>query len=130
MAKRIHIIDDDPVVRNLLKLSLIKRGFEVGTSDDAYKIFDLADNMPDLFILDVVLPGLNGFEVCKWVKSQSKDVQVILLSATPGLKVLASDSGADEYMEKPFETHVLVSKIHQCFINRATGQHTFYDSSL
>lgn len=130
MGKRIHIIDDDPVVRTLLKASLQKRGFDVTTGDDAYAMFDLVDDMPDLFILDVVMPGLNGFEVCKWIKAQDRRIQVIFLSATPGLKVLACDSGADEYVEKPFETDVLVSKIHQCFINRATGRKTIYDSSL
>jgi two-component system, OmpR family, response regulator CssR len=120
MGKHIHIIDDDPVVKNLLTASLKKRGFEVSGSDDAYHVFDLSDNMPDLFILDVVLPGLNGLEICKWIKSLNKKVQVLLLSATPGLKVLASDSGADEYLEKPFQFDTLVSKIHHCFVKQAT----------
>lgn len=129
MGKRIHIIDDDPVVRNLLGITLSKRGFDVSSSETAHQVFDMTDNFPDLFILDVVMPGLNGFEVCKWIKGVNRATQVILLSATPGLKALASDSGADEYVEKPFETDALVARIHQCFINRAT-QELFYDSSL
>lgn len=120
MGKRIHIIDDDPVVQNLLTACLKKKGFDVSASGDAYKIFDLMEDLPDLFVLDVVLPGLNGFEICKWIKAQNRNVLVLLLSATPGLKVLASDSGADEFLEKPFQFDTLVTKIHQCFLKKAT----------
>ena len=120
MGKHIHIIEDDPVVKNLLTASLKKRGFDVSASENAYNVFDLAENMPDLFILDVVLPGLNGLEICKWIKGQSRKIQVLLLSATPGLKVLAADSGADEFLEKPFLFDDLVAKIHHCFVKQAT----------
>jgi DNA-binding response OmpR family regulator len=121
MGKRIHIIEDDPVVMSLLLASLKKRGFEVNGSHDAYHVFDLAENFPDLFILDVVLPGLNGFEVCKWIKSQDHKIAVMFLSATPGLKALASDAGADEYLEKPFQFEALLAKIHNCFLKQAIG---------
>lgn len=120
MGKRIHIIDDDPIVQNLLVAALTKKGFDVSASGDAYKIFDLIGDMPDLFILDVVLPGLNGFEICKWIKAQDRKVLVLLLSATPGLRVLASDSGADEFLEKPFQFDMLINKIHHCFLKKAT----------
>jgi DNA-binding response OmpR family regulator len=119
MGKRIHIIEDDPVVLSLLSASLKKRGFEVSTSKNAYNIFEFAENFPDLFILDVVLPGLNGFEVCKWIKEQNSKVAVMFLSATPGLKILASNSCADEYLEKPFQFDALLAKIHNCFLKQA-----------
>ncbi len=121
MGKRIHIIDDDPVVQNLLVTFLRKKGFDVGAAADAYKVFDMIDDLPDLFILDVILPGLNGLEICKWIKAQNKKIMVLMLSATPGLRVLASDSGADEFLEKPFEFDSLIAKIHQCFLRKATN---------
>lgn len=122
MGKRIHIIEDDPVVQSLLVSSLKKRGFDVKGKKDAYYLFDLDEDFPDMFILDVVLPGINGLEICKWLKAREKNVIVLLLSATPGLHVLASDSCADEFLEKPFEFETLLIKIHQCFLKKATDE--------
>ena len=115
MGKRIHIIDDDRFMLKLLQASLGKRGFDVSVTNDAYHIFDLADDLPDLFLIDVVVPGLNGLEACKWVKAQSPHTPVIMLSASPGLRVLAKDAGADDYVEKPFKLSTLLEKIRRCF---------------
>ena len=114
VSKRIHIIDDDPVMRELLKASLTKKGFSVTVSPDAYQIFDFPDKLPDLFLLDVVIPGLNGLETGKWLKSQDPGVKIIILSGTPGLKVLSENIHADDFLTKPFEFSKLLEKINRC----------------
>src|SRR5687768_3599513 len=111
--KRIHIIEDDRFMQNLLPVSLGKRGFDVTISPNSYQIFDLVDKMPDLCLLDVVMHGLNGLETCKWIKSQNPNVPIIILSGTPGLKTLAENVEADDFIEKPFEFSRLVEKINR-----------------
>jgi two-component system, OmpR family, phosphate regulon response regulator PhoB len=122
MTKRIHIIDDDRLMQSLLKASLTKRGFEVDVSSNSYEIFDLGENMPDLFLLDVVLPGLNGLETCRWIKSQDPLLPVIILSGTPGLKVLSENACADDFLEKPFELSKLIEKINRCMRKSARAK--------
>ena len=123
MSKRIHIIDDDKLMQSLLQASLVKRGFDVTLSSHTYDIFDLGDDLPDLFLLDVVMPGLNGLETCKWLKSQHADLPVIILSGTPGLKVLAENVNADDFLEKPFELSRLIEKINRCIHNSDRARH-------
>jgi two-component system, OmpR family, phosphate regulon response regulator PhoB len=122
MSKRIHIIDDDRLMQTLLKASLTKRGFEVDVSSNSYEIFDIGENMPDLFLLDVVLPGLNGLETCRWIKSQDPLLPVIILSGTPGLKVLSENACADDFLEKPFELSKLIEKINRCMRKSAKAK--------
>jgi DNA-binding response OmpR family regulator len=121
VGKRIHVIDDDHFMQTLLQAGLGKRGFEVTVSSDSYHIFDLTDDFPDLFLLDVVLPGLNGLETCKWLKSQNPNVPVIILSATPGLRVLSEAVHADDFLEKPFDIATLIRKINRS-LNAATAK--------
>jgi len=121
VGKRIHIIDDDSFMLKLLEVSLGKRGFDVTCTLDSYQIFDLVDNLPDLFLIDVVLPGLNGLETCKWVKAQNPNVPVIILSATPGLSVLSKRVSADDYLEKPFKLSTLLEKINRCLDAATAG---------
>lgn len=121
MGKRIHVLDDDRLMQSLLQASLLKRGFDVTVFFDSYQIFDIADNLPDLFIMDVLMPGLNGLEACKWLKSQYPDIPVIILSGTPGLKVLAENAHADDFVEKPFNLPRLLEKINRC-LKKSSGQ--------
>jgi two-component system, OmpR family, phosphate regulon response regulator PhoB len=110
-------------MQSLLRASLVNRGFEVTLSSNSYELFDLGENLPDLFLLDVVMPGLNGLETCKWLKSQNPNVPVIILSGTPGLKVLSENVCADDFLEKPFELSKLIEKINKCIKKSAQAKH-------
>ena len=123
VSKRIHIIDDDKLMQTLLRASLMKRGYDVDVSSHTYDIFDLGENLPDLFLLDVVIPGVNGLETCKWIKSQYPHVPVIILSGTPGLKVLSENSNADDFIEKPFQLARLIEKISKCIGESENASH-------
>ena len=89
---------------------LTKEGFSVEAHPDGYALFDREGPAPDLFILDIELPGVNGLEICRWIKkNQSKPV--LLISGSPELEVLASNSPADAYMAKPVKTDALLETI-------------------
>ena len=114
MASTILIIDDDEKLNRLLTDFLGEFGFKTLTAahpEDGLK--KLSRNSPDLVILDVMLPGMDGFEVCKKIRQHSL-VPIIMLTARGELmdKVIGLELGADDYLPKPFEPRELVARIH------------------
>lgn len=112
--KKIFIIEDDESVQEILKLLFRKAGYEIEISPDGKAVFSQRNNWPDLFLLDKHLLGNDGLEVCKFLKSNetTRHIPVIMLSATPGIEPLAIDAGADDFLEKPFNSANLMSKVH------------------
>lgn len=111
MKKSICIVEDQDEIRFLLSRVLTKEGFTVEAYPDGYALFDREGEAPDLFILDIELPGVNGLEICRWIKSNDTK-PVLLISGSPELEVLASNSTADAYMAKPLKTETLLETIH------------------
>jgi DNA-binding response OmpR family regulator len=116
MNRKIYIVEDDEDLQHLLQYSLARAGYQVTIFPTGYPIVAMTDRWPDLFIVDIELPGINGLEVCKWLKSheESKAIPVIFLSAAPYLKALAEAANGDDYLEKPFELPTLIEKINDC----------------
>ena len=110
---RIYIAEQDKDFQTVLRRVLMQYGFEVTVFDTGYPIVAMMDNWPDVFLLDIELPGINGLEVCKWLKSHesSSNIPVIFLSGDPYLKVIATSAHADDYIEKPVAWRQLISKI-------------------
>ena len=113
MKQRILVIDDDERLNALLKNFFQGFGFETVTAthpDEGLKL--LRHKEPDLVILDIMLPGMNGFEVCKLIRKDS-DVPIIMLTAKGDLmdKVVGLELGADDYIAKPFEPREIVARI-------------------
>lgn len=120
MKTTILIIDDDKKLNKLLKDYLSDFGFHTETAthpDEGLR--KLRHKSPDLVILDIMLPGMNGFEVCKKIR-QSHTVPIIMLTARgePMDKVVGLEIGADDYVPKPFEPRELVARI-QAVLRRA-----------
>jgi DNA-binding response OmpR family regulator len=114
MNPTILIIDDDEKLNQLLKGFLSDFGFTVLTATHPEKgLKKLKQKSPDLVILDVMLPGMDGFEVCKTIRQQSS-IPIIMLTARGELmdKVVGLELGADDYLPKPFEPRELVARIH------------------
>ena len=114
MNPTILIIDDDRKLNDLLKGFLSDFGFSVLAATHPEKgLKKLKHKAPDLVILDVMLPGMDGFEVCKKIRQQSA-VPIIMLTARGELmdKVVGLELGADDYLPKPFEPRELVARIH------------------
>lgn len=111
--KKILITDDDSGVQDIFKLIFERAGYEVAVYGEAFSIFQNKFTTPDLFLLDKQLSGQDGLEVCQFLKSQSvtKDIPVIIVSATPGISKMALDAGADDFLEKPFQMKELLKLV-------------------
>jgi DNA-binding response OmpR family regulator len=103
--KRIICADDDPSLQEVFPLIFGRAGYEVTMYSNGDELLGNSFEMPDLFLLDKQLSGISGMEICRFLKSQSatKDIPVIIVSASPDLNKLAREAGADDYIEKPFK---------------------------
>jgi DNA-binding response OmpR family regulator len=107
------IVDDDPKIRELLRLYVEREGHRAEFAADGPQALAVAgQSRPDLVLLDVMLPGLDGFEVCRQLRDVS-DVPVVLLTARSGDsdKVVGLDIGADDYIVKPFSPRELMARV-------------------
>jgi len=111
---RIMIVDDEESIRELLAYNLTKAGYEVVQAGDGRTALKLAANL-DMILLDVMLPEIDGLEVCREIKSRSQTamIPIIMLTARDGEidKVLGLELGADDYITKPFSMRELLSRI-------------------
>lgn len=111
--KKILIIEDEKAISDIIKFNLKKEGFEVDAAYDGQEGLDKALNIkPDLILLDVMLPLMDGFEVCKHIREEST-VPIIMLTAKEEEvdKVLGLELGADDYITKPFGMRELIARI-------------------
>ena len=115
MAKngKILVVDDDKNICELLRLYIEKDGFDVVLAHDGKKAVELNDTTtPDLILLDIMLPELDGWQVCREIRKKSK-VPIIMLTAKGEVfdKVLGLELGADDYVVKPFEAKEVIARI-------------------
>lgn len=113
---KVLVVDDDEDGLYILKLLLTKMKYEVHTAKDGEEALEKAEMLvPDIILLDVMMPKLNGFEVCKRVKQSPEGmyIPIILLTAKSELtsKIEGLDCGADEYLTKPYDMHELTARI-------------------
>ena len=107
------VVDDDPKIRDLLRLYLEREGHRTAFAEDGPQALERArQRRPDIVLLDVMLPGLDGFEVCRQLRDES-DAAILLLTARSGDsdKVVGLDLGADDYIIKPFSPRELMARI-------------------
>ncbi len=115
MPIKLLVIDDDFAVTDLLTLLLKSQGFEVfATNNSAEGLSMIRDLEPDLVVLDLMMPEMDGWEVCRSVR-QFSQVPIIILSALNDPSMIASvlDAGADDYLTKPTPSRVLVAHINR-----------------
>jgi PleD family two-component response regulator len=117
MARRIMVVDDQEGALTLIGIMLERGGFEVVKARDAYSALDLLKNVnPDLIILDVMMPGMDGIELCRQLRADSatQTTPILLLSARHDNESVAKGmkAGADDYLSKPILHHDLLTKIH------------------
>lgn len=117
MAKtNVLVVEDDSDILNLLKYNLQSAGFDVLSSENGYDGLALArKNLPDLVVLDLMLPGLDGFEVCRELKrsAETKKIPVIILTARGDEidRIVGLELGADDYVVKPFSPREFILRI-------------------
>lgn len=111
--QKILIVDDDNNIAELISLYLVKECFETKICNDGETAINTFDSFnPNLVLLDLMLPGIDGYQVCREIRTRSQ-VPIIMLSAKGEVfdKVLGLEMGADDYMEKPFDSKELVARV-------------------
>ncbi|MFM2358370.1 MAG: hypothetical protein RLY16_363 [Bacteroidota bacterium] len=120
IVKKILIADDEPDILEIIQFNLQSEGYEVITARNGDEAIDLAKkHQPELIILDVMMPGKNGIDVCNILRTQPafNETLIIFLSALSdeGSEVKGLESGADDYLSKPISPKVLISKVNALF---------------
>lgn len=111
---KIMLVDDEPHILQFLELGLTNEGFEVKTAPDGMSAVNLAQEFePHVVVLDVMMPGMDGFEVCRLLKKNGNNVAVIMLTAKDEVddRVKGLTLGADDYVVKPFSFEELLARI-------------------
>ena len=136
MTSRILIVEDDPSIRLGLKRSLEFEGFTIELAKDGEEAIQRAfDKKPNLIVLDLMLPKVNGFEVCRTVRKYDSTIPIVILSAKgdEGDKVLGLELGADDYITKPFSIRELTARIKAALRRRKAMEgevESFEESNL
>jgi two-component system response regulator MprA len=122
-ASRILVVDDEPAIRDALEMILTRRGYVVLFAGDGEEALGLVESQrPDLVILDVLLPFMDGLTACRRLRARGDDVPVMMLTArdTIGDRVTGLETGADDYLAKPFATDELIARVRALLRRRAT----------
>jgi len=116
--KKIVIVDDDPSIRDIFKIIFARAGYDAEIIDNGDTILKNKYSFPQLFLIDKQLSGYDGLDLCRHLKASAKtrQIPVIMISASPDISRLAPSAGADAYIEKPFEISYLLE-----MVSRYTG---------
>jgi two-component system response regulator MprA len=113
--KRILVVEDEPQITNFLKRGLTYKGFDVLVANTGEQALNTVyEHSPDLVLLDILLPDINGYEVCRGLRANgNKELPILMLTAKDELsdKIIGLDSGADDYITKPFVFEELLARI-------------------
>lgn len=117
MERHIGIVEDDVNIQNIVSAYLKKEAFSVtvlGSAEEAWELWET--NPPDMWILDIMLPGMDGYEFCKKIRMES-DVPIIIISAKDEEidKILGLELGGDDYLTKPFSPRELIARVKRLF---------------
>ncbi|MGE5807375.1 MAG: response regulator transcription factor [Ignavibacteria bacterium] len=115
MKKKILLVDDEPDIIEFMQYNLIKEGFDVITAYDGYEALKKMPGEPDLIILDILMPGMDGFETCRKIRSQKefKNTPIIFLTAKSGEadEIQGLELGASDYIQKPISPKKLIARV-------------------
>ena len=125
MKYKILIADDDPGIRDIFKIVLTKAGYDIEVKEEASEIFKNNFKIPDLFLIDKLLSGVDGLDVCRYLKNNpiTSNIPVVMVSASPDIGPMAIKAGADDFVEKPFELSYLLKVIERNIV-RAKNEST------
>ena len=116
MSQKIYIVEDEPDIRETLEYNFSNEGFEVFTAPDGEEaLSNIKKVLPDVLILDLMLPGLSGLDVCKSIRADDdiRDMSIIMLTAKGEeiYRVIGFELGADDYVTKPFSVRELILRV-------------------
>lgn len=115
MKGRILVADDDPGIVDALQMVLEDANYEVSTTTDGHTVRKVDDELPDVILLDVWMSGDDGRDICKFLKSKqtTRNIPIIMISATGDLAQSAKAAGADDFLPKPFQMEHLLQKVEK-----------------
>ncbi|KUO97231.1 response regulator transcription factor [Ferroacidibacillus organovorans] len=114
MKRHILVVDDEPPMRQLVRIYLAHEGFSVSEAEDGFTCLEeLGSGVFDMVILDVMMPGMDGVEVCRTIRTRHPDMPVLMLTAREAVesRVMGLTAGADDYLIKPFDSRELVARV-------------------
>jgi two-component system alkaline phosphatase synthesis response regulator PhoP len=118
MKKKILVVDDEPSISTLIEFNLKLAGYDVRCVQDGEAVFEILKPFrPDLIVLDLMLPKMDGIQVCRELRKQNNAVPIVMLTALQDVtdKIAGLDNGADDYLTKPFSPQELLSRIQAIF---------------
>jgi CheY-like chemotaxis protein len=115
MCKKILVADDDPAIVDSIKIMLELEGYDVETTVNGETIYKMEKEFPDLLLLDIWMSGQDGRDICRYLKKNdsTKNIPVIMVSASLDIMKSAKAAGADGFLAKPFEMEDLLAAIRQ-----------------
>jgi DNA-binding response OmpR family regulator len=113
MKKKVVVVEDDESISDIIQIILEREGYSTINCRDGNAIFNGSIEVPDLYLIDRLLSGIDGLEICDFLKSQpsTNDIPIIIMSATPGIENMVKNAGADGFIEKPFSKKHLVQTV-------------------
>ncbi|TDB39468.1 MAG: response regulator transcription factor [Actinobacteria bacterium] len=114
MVARVLVVEDDPIIRQTVEYALRRAGFDTFTAADGVEGLTIAiEQLPDLILLDLMLPGIDGYTFAEQLRRKDKDVAIIMVTALDQErdKVRGLDAGADDYITKPFSMEELLARV-------------------
>lgn len=123
LSQAVLVVDDEPMARTLYRLMLVRAGFEVFEAEDGYDALDKVKlHPPDVMILDVMMPGIDGFQVCEELRRQelTASLPIIMLSAKTDLDSVNRGlrAGATKYLTKPVSPEDLTQHVHEVLVTK------------
>jgi two-component system response regulator MprA len=112
--ERVLVVDDDPPLRRMLERTLVAEGFDVSVAPDGAAALAVAErSAPDVIVLDVAMPGLDGLAVCRRLRSKGLPTPILMLTARDAVpdRVEGLEAGADDYLVKPFAVQELIARV-------------------
>jgi len=119
VRKQIHVVEDDQDIRQIIELILKEEGYKVKAFADVTSFHaGMGESIPDLYLLDVMLPDGNGIDLCKEIRATNgiKDVPIIIMSAHAQADIILNQDCVDDFISKPFDLNDILSKIQKQII--------------
>jgi DNA-binding response OmpR family regulator len=120
-SQKILVLDDDPDISMMLKLMFEFKGYDVNTAERPEELYELLDkNHSDLIIMDMLLSGANGIDVCSRLKNDTvtRTIPIMMISAHPNAREICLQAGADDFVAKPFDMNDMLARVGTLIRNR------------
>lgn len=113
--KKIFVVDDERSILEALEFMLIAEGYDVRTTSKGSDLLKLNQNLPDVILLDLLLSGEDGRQICRKLKARdiTRNIPIVMISAHPNASVSVKECGADDFLSKPFDIKDLLSVINK-----------------